>query len=343
MSVVHDGSKIVLRSPGAFAAAVPALVGFYPSDSLVAVFLGEGRVIVTMRLDLPEGLDQAPEYVASTGSRLGADEAVLVVCCSRGEGQLPRHAGVDAVIEALEDAGIRVKDAMLIDGGRYWSYLCRSVECCPPEGTLIPDDTLLEAEKVGLGQLAVAESRDAVVQQYAPRPELAPSAAIREQAQSILDVPLAERAHQCWDEVRMLAAGPIPDDHAVAVMRSRLQVAMADIRVRDFVMTRIALAEEDTDALVDVVVTAALTAPEDLRPRVAGAAAALLAACGTSSIAVSCLVDLADGESLADLVRTSQAVPVPPQVLRDVFAQALPMVEAQLRTAQRDEEASTIA
>jgi len=333
MSVVNDVSKIVLRSPGAFAAAVPALVGFYPSDSLVAVFLGEGRVIVTMRLDLPEDLEEAAEYVAATGTRLGADEVVLVVCCARGAGDLPHHAGVGAVIDALEDAGIAVKDAMLIDSGRYWSYLCQSVECCPPEGTLIPEDAALEAEKVGLGQLAVAESRDAVVQQYAPRIDLAPSPETREQAQSILDVTLAERAKQCWDEVRMLAATPVPADPSTDLMRSRLQVAMADVRVRDFVMAKVALSEDDVDALVDVVVQAALTAPEDLRPRVAGAASALLAACGTSSIAVSCLLELADGESLAELVRMSQSVPVPPEVLREVFTQALPMVEDQLRAS----------
>ena len=48
MSVVHERSNVVLRSPAEFAAAIPALLGFSPEDSLVAVFLGEGQVIVTM-------------------------------------------------------------------------------------------------------------------------------------------------------------------------------------------------------------------------------------------------------------------------------------------------------
>ena len=141
----------------------------------------------------------------------------------------------------------------------------------------------------------------------------------------------------------MLAASPVPEDPATALMRSRLQVAMADVRVRDSVMARVALSDKNPAGLVDVVVQAALTAPEDLRPRVAGAASALLAACGTSSIAVSCLLELADGESLAELVRSSQSVPVPPDVLRDVFTQALPMVEDQLRAANGTGENRTTA
>ena len=76
---------------------------------------------------------------------------------------------------------------------------------------------------------------------------------------------------------------------------------------------------------------AALVAPVELRPRVAGAAAALLAASDGSSIAVDCLLDLAGDESLADLVRISQQIPTPPSTLRAMYASAMPMVEEQLR------------
>jgi hypothetical protein len=119
-------------------------------------------------------------------------------------------------------------------------------------------------------------------------------------------------------------------------MRARLQYGMGDIRVRDYVLASIAASDGNADALVDVVVQAALTAPETLRPRVAGAASALLAGCGESSIAVSCLLELAEGESLADLVRVSQRTPLPPSQLRETFASALPMVEEQLRKAAHE-------
>jgi hypothetical protein len=341
MSVLSGKSKVMLRSPGAFAAALPALVGFHPSDSLVAVFLGEGQVIVSMRLDIPQRLEEVAEYVASTGTKVEADEVVLALYCPKGD-DLPDREGVAALITVCHDVDINVRDAMLIDGGRLWSYMCRSIECCPPEGIEIPTETvLLEAERVGQGLPVAASSRDDVVQRYAPRLDLAPSQEVREQAMSILTVPLEERARQVWDEVRMLAGSPHLEDLAGDVMRARIQAAMGDVRVRDYVLASIALSQQDTDSLVDVVVQAALTAPEDLRPRMAGAAAALLCSCGESSIATTCLLELAGGESLADLVRTSVEAAVPPRTIREVFGSAMPLVERQLRAASKETPPAT--
>jgi hypothetical protein len=336
MSVVHERSNVVLRSPAEFAAAIPALLGFSPQDSLVAVFLGEGQVIVTMRVDLPEDLEDFTEHATGVACRVGADAVVLAVCCPRGVGDLPLHGGVEALIGALEDDGVAVKDALLIDSGRYWSYGCQS-PCCPPEGVPIPEDHALEAERVGAGMPAVAGSRDAVIERYRPRPESAPGPVAMATAEAILRVPLAERARQCWDEVRMLASGTATGDEVVSLMVARVQLAMGDVRVRDYVLGSIALSESGTDALVEVVVQAALTAPAAVRPRIAGAAAALLSACGDSSVAVSCLLDLAGDESLAELVRVGQSIPMPPAQVRELFVSAMPMVEALLARADGEE------
>lgn len=335
MRTSPTSSTVMLRSPAAFAASLPALVGFHPSRSLVAVFLAEASVVVSMRLDLPDDLSDVAEYVAATGERVRADEVILAVYDGRGGGDLPHRLGIDAITDACQSADLSVRDAMLIDDGRLWSYLCASPDCCPPEGTAIPtESTLLEAERVGTGGLAVAPSRDEVVARFAPRPDLAPSATAREEAAAILQLPVAERAQEAWDAVKVLAADRGMDSTEPGqVLRARLQAAMAHVWVRDFVLCHVAMSTTGTDALLDVVVQAALTAPEDLRPRIAGAAAALLAACGDSSIAVDCLLDLADGESLADLVRASKNAVVAPDTLRQVFTQAFPQVIEQLRSA----------
>ncbi len=248
MSVVHERSNVVLRTPAEFAAAIPALLGFSPEASLVAVFLGEGRVIVTMRVDLPEDLEDFTEHATGVACRVGADAVVLAVCCPRGVGALPHHPGVDTLIGALEDDGVAVKDALLIDSGRYWSYGCQSPQCCPPEGVHVPEDHALEAERVGAGMPAVAESRDAVIERYRPRPDLTAFPELLAEAAAILAVPVAERARQCWDEVRILAANPPVPGDAEALMRARLQVAMGDVRVRDFVMASIAASDAGVEA-----------------------------------------------------------------------------------------------
>jgi len=331
MSVVSKESSVVLRSPGSLAAALPGLVGFTPEQSLVVVYLKEGQVEVTMRVDLPGDLGEAAEHVAQTGARVGAGEAVLIVCCARGEDALPHAEGVAAVSVACREAGTAVKDALLVDDGRYWSYLCASPTCCPPEGTLIPEDTSgLVVETVGAGRLAPAVTRAELVDRYRARPDLAPSLSARTQAEGIGELPLGERALQAWDAVRHLASPRGCDDEVEVILRTQVQTAVQDVRVRDYILTRVALAEAGTDALVDVVVRCALTSPVDLRPRIAGAAAALLAACGGSSIAVECLLDLACGESLADLVAVSVRSAVPPHILRGVFGEAFPQVLTQL-------------
>lgn len=333
MSVTSDPSRVILRSPATLAASLPALVGFHPIDSLVAVYLGGGQVVVTMRVDLPASLAEAADHVSSTGQRVHADEVVLVVCCPRGDGSLPHAEGIVAMDAALSDASIAVKDALLIDDGRYWSYLCTDVGCCPAEGTVYDQDaSILEVERVLQGLPAIAASRDDVVARYAVRPDLIPDGTALAEAEATLHVPIAARAQQCWDAVQVLAdgAGPIEQD---AALRARVQVAMGHVWVRDFVLAQIALTKASTDALVDAVVQAALSAPEDLRPRVAGAAAALLAACGDSSIATRCLLDLAGDESLAQLVRMSVETAVAPGQMRVVLRSAFPMVLEQLQSA----------
>ena len=49
--------RIRLRSPADVVAAVPVLLGFHPEHSLVVIGLKTGRVVLTVRVDLP-GIDR---------------------------------------------------------------------------------------------------------------------------------------------------------------------------------------------------------------------------------------------------------------------------------------------
>jgi hypothetical protein len=343
MSTVQSSSRIILRSPGALAAAIPSLVGFQPEQSLVAVFLAEGQVVVTMRIDLPGNLAEVAEYVASTGTRVKADEVIAVVCCPKHAPELPHQDGVDALITACEDAHLFVRDVLLIDQGNFWSYMCANAECCPPEGTVISPDDRLAAERVGLGLPAAAESREELVARFAPRPDRAPRDACREAGERITEVPVAERAEQVWDAVRMLAHHGAADTDLDGILRTRITVAVADVRVRDYVLARMAEAE-DPQPLLDALVRTALTAPEDLREPVAATAAAALAALGESTVAVVCLLDLAGDQSLAQLVGACVQAAVPPSELLRLLVEALPTILGQLAAgpaAQQAHEADT--
>ena len=50
---VEAPARLRVRRPADFLAVIPYLVGFHPSESVVAVLCRDGRVLLTARMDLP--------------------------------------------------------------------------------------------------------------------------------------------------------------------------------------------------------------------------------------------------------------------------------------------------
>lgn len=151
-----DKQALVLRTPDNFAAALQHLIGFVPSQSLIAVALSSGengepvRVTLTQRIDLPRSpQDNAvvAGHVVDAMSKYASGAVLLAVYSERDQetgvrgeptDQLPYAALVDQVIGDLDDQGISTQEAMLTNGGRRWSYGCTDPVCCPAEGNAIP-------------------------------------------------------------------------------------------------------------------------------------------------------------------------------------------------------------
>lgn len=155
-------------TPGQLAAAVPLLLGFLPTESLVVLCGHEprGRIGLSFRLDLP-----SPDHVGAAAavadlveSHVRHDGATRfsLLLFSDEPGHLPRAALVDVVRERFPD--LREMEVLHVRDGRWWSYAC-SRPCCPAEGTPVSEDqdsppvTLLAAEKVLRGEV-VAGSRE---------------------------------------------------------------------------------------------------------------------------------------------------------------------------------------
>lgn len=236
-----------LTTPAEFVAMVPMLTGFVPRESVVVVSLRppRKRIGLTMRFDLPP-----PELIHvladEVADRLAEDGAVcaLLVVYTEADGTLPGQELVDLVEAAC---GIPLEDALLVRGGRWWSYHCRRATCCPPEGTPLeatPSPALeLVAAENALDGRAVLPSRDDLVRSVAPPTFLAAEAALqrldaateswtaavrrdREQAraQALLT------ARRMLDEV---AEGATPDPPDIAA----LAIAAHDVSVRDQIAT----------------------------------------------------------------------------------------------------------
>ncbi|MBY8873626.1 DUF4192 domain-containing protein [Micromonospora sp. PLK6-60] len=162
-----DPARLAVRSPADLIAAVPYLLGFHPADSVVVVALRGRRIIFAARADLPDpGADPQPpaHHLAEVIRRQRADAATVI-----GYGPAGRvTAAVDAVRAVLEGAGLLLLDVLRVTDGRYWSYLCTEVDCCPPDGNPYdPAASQVSAAAVLAGQVALPD-RAALTAQVAP-------------------------------------------------------------------------------------------------------------------------------------------------------------------------------
>ncbi len=144
---------LTLTSPADVLAAVPYLVGFHPADSLVVIGLGRGRAKVVARWGLP----LPPGTLAPLVPLFERESVSEVVVVGYGPGDQVTPA-VDEATAAAARAGVEVSEALRADGGRFWSYVCDSVLCCPPEGTAYdPRASRIAAEATVRGLVALPD------------------------------------------------------------------------------------------------------------------------------------------------------------------------------------------
>ncbi|RKS04911.1 uncharacterized protein DUF4192 [Nocardiopsis sp. Huas11] len=179
---------LTLSTPTDVVAALPYLVGEPPDPGIVVVALRGTRARAAFVADLarvPRG--QTPLERSRTVVRLAAEEGSTgLVVVGTGPVEVVGPF-LDGVVGAARERRLEVHDALRVAGERYWSHLCRTPDCCPPEGRVL--DT---------GRSAVPAQ--AVLMGIAPA---APAAPVR-------------RPDQGWDRLRALV--PAPDDAAAAVM-----------------------------------------------------------------------------------------------------------------------------
>ncbi len=341
MSQKRTTASFTLDSPAATISALPDLIGFTPQESLVIIYLNGQRVIVTARSDIDSRWHLSASDVASTGTRVGADGAIVIVCDARGGSpELPWLAEITDCSKACEQSGIQVRASLLVDGNQYWSYpdaSGRTTQAVAHVTAILPTSTV-NAQAISKGR-SRATTREEFIMLYQRRPAQEPSAAAFEAAVGE-STSIALRAEQAWADVCEISCCPSMTPGTELVL-ARVQLAMQDVRIRDLVLCRVAEAELGQELLVDAVVHVALSSPDQLRPRLAGAAAALLAAIQGNSIAAECLIDLAAGDSLAELTAASVRALVPPSALRAVLVAAKPEVLAQLISANQVEDSAS--
>ena len=248
-------------------AAVPHLLGFHPTESLVAVAMTgrRERLSFSMRVDLPEPADE-PEVVAvcvRAMRRAKADRVLLFVYTDddHPQDELPREGLVERLVTSLP---VPVCDALLVTDERVWSYLCADPVCCPSEGRRRERDTpgsLALAAAHALQGRSVLPSRDAVLAALAvPDDDVARlELALDRAAEAFLTAgESAERAGAATLLDDLLERYADPPAVVSADEAALLAVALHDIPFRDAAVLRCIEQLDDARALFGDLVRGAL-------------------------------------------------------------------------------------
>lgn len=242
---MKDAPAIRLRSPAQIVAAIPYLVGFHPTESLVAVGLGgkAPRVCLTVRVDLPAPDSSEPlaQLLATHLERAEAAGTFLVLFTEE-PGEPPRRELVTALEDATRELGIEVRDALWVRGARWRSYRCQTPDCCPPEGTTVDPGQVSElaAAAAYLGEV-VHRSREELERALEPVGLLARAAleqTFERVSEQFMDEIAGRGRERVGAESRALLTSAVQARAESTVELSaadvaRLALGLADVQVRD--------------------------------------------------------------------------------------------------------------
>ncbi len=341
-----DGPAPVLRvrGPADLVSAIPYLLGFHPSRSLVIVGLAGQRVTVTARIDLDDlGDPRQPRLLLDTVRALargGAasfvgvvydDEAVTGRADPAGAGRVADGqagtlpwSGLVAEIEAAADAaGGYVDDVVLVVRSRMWSYLCTAPACCPPAGRPIPDCPPVAAAATYAGLVALPD-RQSLADLLAPLPgadpELLRPALAEAERTATANLLRARIEREDRSAKRALfaacraAAGPRADPTLPDELLARFAVALRRYAVRDPVWMAIDDGRLDAEALRSM--ARRLPAPYDAAPLfLVGWSAYRRGDGALAGIAANRAIESDPGYSAADLLLAALAQGIDPRRL----------------------------
>ncbi|WP_052684277.1 DUF4192 domain-containing protein [Lentzea aerocolonigenes] len=312
---------IRVRGAGDLYAAIPHLMGFHPSDSLVVLVLKDNVISMTMRVDLPR-----PRHRGMLAAQLeapllehGATDVILAVVCPPCEHmpeQLPHEPLVAALRDKLGGVGVEVVEAVWLPScqkdAKWLCYL--DIDC---HGTL-PDP--------GLSAVAAASAHEGNVT-FESRAAMAAIAALDppealERRSALLDELMTSSGepdpgaelHRVRDAIDAVAdrKGALADTEIVALARALAVPEVRDASMAFATHTRSRMAER-----LWLELTRSCPAPERAEP------ACLLAFYayqrgdgGIASIALDAAEDACPGHSLTKLLRGALSAGFPPEEMR---------------------------
>lgn len=299
---------IRLNTPAQIAASLPYLLGFTPQESLVLLWLRDGGLWVTQRVDVPANLDHddIAAYQESAFGHHVADQAdgviPVVVTANTGPAAdrvLVRLVQGTAHQDQMLDRAL-ITDLSIVRGyGRSETEPVNNLDSPLASETQRPVHNRVQLEK-----------------EYAPADTITEDALAAQRDGGSRDLAwIVDVLDDAGEAV--LAGGPITEEQAAALM-----VAFEDIRARDLFLSRLAHCDAKP---VEATARLAQRSPENVRATCAtiAALAAYLAGDGVrANIALDVALSADPDNTLAQLVATSITAAVSPTSVREMIQQA---------------------
>jgi hypothetical protein len=163
--------RVRISSPADVLAIVPHLLGFHPASSLVVIGAGRprDRIELAFRYDLPDPPDagKAADIAAHSLAVLSRRRLTTVIGIGYGPGRLVTPVA-DMLAAGLRQAGLRPRELMRVESGRYWSYICHNPACCPAEGVQFDVGAHPAAAAMIVAGMAAYPDRAALARTLAP-------------------------------------------------------------------------------------------------------------------------------------------------------------------------------
>ena len=243
------GVMTTLTSPHDLLAAIPFLIGYHPTDSLVLVSLKNESVGMAMRIDYPPAIQKDSNY--EPYDRLiaylvneGADGALVIAYAPHDRSDGPEI--LDSIATALNRVEIQVRETLVVCAGRWRSLLCGDINCCPPKGRALPDiqSSRVAVEQVAHGHPMPFIDREDLADSIAALPLASEKSFIEQVTNHSVDPDSAgihsaqrEGALSVIDLASRFIAGTLGADIASDQRASaRVLGALTDIQVRDFAL-----------------------------------------------------------------------------------------------------------
>jgi hypothetical protein len=229
-----------LTSPHDLLAAVPFLVGYHPTNSLVVISLKDESLGMAMRVDYPEDVDlDQIDTLAEHLTKENANGALVVAYVP--DGVFDSEYLLEPLREAIAMRGIKLRECLEVRHNRWRSSICIDHDCCPPDGNPMPDleASRIAAEQVANGKPLPFTDLEGMAASIAPEssdPELA------KLVKAIKEIDYESDNQKLLQRVGALAVndlagtfardGICEDKKLIALVIARLQ----DLQVRDYAM-----------------------------------------------------------------------------------------------------------